>query len=306
MPLLGLDTDNGREFLNTDLLDYCTRERITFTRGRVAKKNDQCFVEQKNGAIVRQLVGYDRFEGEHAYRQLAELYRAVRLYVNFFQPSMKLRLKERDGGKLRRRYDPAKTPFQRLLAMGVLSTDDRVRLTAIAQALDPVQLLRQIQQLQDALWRHAVTQMPESVAANIKAMQEALPTIRFSLDGASAPETRMRCRIRRREEISAHEGGEGAAALSDAGGSVRRGVARGRGGTDGTSGADGEGGVRTLAGALSGGVPGDASADAATAGARVADAHGPGVRRRVARGGSARAAIAPAAVAGDRDGTNRE
>ncbi len=191
MPLLGLDTDNGGEFLNTDLLDYCTRERITFTRGRVAKKNDQCFVEQKNGAIVRQLVGYDRFEGEHAYRQLAELYRAVRLYVNFFQPSMKLRLKERDGGKLRRRYDPAKTPFQRLLAMGARSTDDRVRLTAIAQALNPAQLLRQIAQLQDALWRHAVTQMPESVAANIKAMQEALPTIRFSLDGASAPETRI-------------------------------------------------------------------------------------------------------------------
>ncbi len=191
MPLLGLDTDNGTEFINTDLLDYCAREEITFTRGRVAKKNDQCFVEQKNGAIVRQLVGYDRFEGEHAYRQLAELYRAVRLYVNFFQPSMKLRLKERAGGKLRRRYDPAKTPFQRLLATGVLSADDRVRLTAIAQALDPVQLLRQIQQLQDALWKHAVTQIPESVAAGIKAVQDTLPSIRFSLDGASAPETRI-------------------------------------------------------------------------------------------------------------------
>ncbi|MDQ6831865.1 MAG: transposase, partial [Chloroflexota bacterium] len=163
IPLLGLDTDNGMEFINTDLLEYCTHEQITFTRGRVAKKNDQCFVEQKNGAIVRQLVGDDRFEGEHAYRQLTELYRAVRLYVNFFQPSMKLRLKERAGGKLLRRYDPAKTPFQRLLATGVLSTDDRVRLTAIIQALDPVQLLRQIQQLQDALWRHARTQLPASV-----------------------------------------------------------------------------------------------------------------------------------------------
>jgi hypothetical protein len=188
MPLLGLDTDNGMEFINTDLLAYCTREGITFTRGRVAKKNDQCFVEQKNGAIVRQLVGYDRFEGEQAYRQLAELYRAVRLYVNFFQPSMKLRLKERDGGKLRRRYDPAKTPFQRLLAMGVLSTDDRVRLTAIAQALDPVQLLRQIQQLQDALWKHAVTQMPERVAADSKAAQDATPTIRFTLTAGSVHE----------------------------------------------------------------------------------------------------------------------
>ncbi|GAC1614294.1 MAG: ISNCY family transposase [Gemmatimonadaceae bacterium] len=192
MPLLGLDTDNGMEFINTDLLDYCTRERITFTRGRVAKKNDQCFVEQKNGAIVRQLVGYDRFEGEQAYRQLTELYRAVRLYVNFFQPSMKLRLKERAGGKLRRRYDPAKTPFQRLLAMGVLSTDDRVRLTAIAQALDPVHLLRQITQLQDALWKHAVTQMPENVAAAIKTVQSALPTIRFSLEADADHEGSVR------------------------------------------------------------------------------------------------------------------
>ncbi len=125
MPLLGLDTDNGSEFLNRGLLAYCEREQITFTRGRVAKKNDQCYVEQKNGAIVRQLVGDDRFEGEHAYRQLAELYRAVRLYVNFFQPSMKLRLKEREGGHFRRRYDPAKTPFQRLLVAGVVTTADR-------------------------------------------------------------------------------------------------------------------------------------------------------------------------------------
>ncbi|GAC1613425.1 MAG: hypothetical protein NVS4B3_28130 [Gemmatimonadaceae bacterium] len=189
MPLLGLDTDNGMEFINTDLLEYCTREQITFTRGRVAKKNDQCFVEQKNGAIVRQLVGYDRFEGEQAYRQLAELYRAVRLYVNFFQPSMKLRLKERAGGKLRRRYDPAKTPFQRLLAAGVLSIADRVRLTAIAQALDPVQLLRQIQQLQDALWKHALTQMPASMPESIRPMSSDAQTIRFTLEGPADRET---------------------------------------------------------------------------------------------------------------------
>ncbi len=90
-PILGIDTDNGSEFINEELLAYCTSEQITFTRGRVGNKNDQCFVEQRNGSVVRQLVGYDRFEGQRAYRQLAELYRAVRLYVNFFQPSMKLR-----------------------------------------------------------------------------------------------------------------------------------------------------------------------------------------------------------------------
>ena len=89
-PILGLDTDNGGEFINEALLSYCEAEQITFTRGRPFLKNDQCYVEQKNGAIVRQVVGYDRFVGVQAYLQLGELYRALRLYVNCFQPCMKL------------------------------------------------------------------------------------------------------------------------------------------------------------------------------------------------------------------------
>jgi hypothetical protein len=160
MPLLGLDTDNGGEFLNTDLLEYCEREEIIFTRGRVAKKNDQCFVEQKNGSIVRQLVGYDRFEGAAAYRQLSELYRAVRLYVNVFQPSMKLATKRREGSAVHRTYEPAKTPLRRLFATAVLAAAQREQLEAIAQALDPVRLLRQLEVLQDALWRHAIFRTP--------------------------------------------------------------------------------------------------------------------------------------------------
>ncbi len=159
-PLLGLDTDNGPEFLNYELLGYCERERITFTRGRAYRKNDQCFVEQKNGVIVRQLIGYDRFEGAAAYRQLAEVYRALRLYVNFFQPSMKLVAKQRDGSTLQRRYDQAQTPWQRLLASGVLDTASTARLTAIFQALDPVRLRRQLETLLDALWRHAAFVTP--------------------------------------------------------------------------------------------------------------------------------------------------
>jgi hypothetical protein len=95
-PIQGIDTDNGGEFINEVLIAYCEQEHITFTRGRPSLKNDQCFVEQKNGAIVRQVVGYDRLVGEHAYRQLTELYRALRLYVNGFQPSMKLPSKQRD------------------------------------------------------------------------------------------------------------------------------------------------------------------------------------------------------------------
>jgi hypothetical protein len=163
MPLLGVDTDNGNEFLSAELLAYCEREHITFTRGRVAKKNDQCFIEQKNGSIVRQIVGYDRFTGLRAYRQLGQLYRAVRLYVNFFQPSLKLQTKQRVGSQVHRTYHPARTPFQRLVAAGVLSPADRQRLEAIYHALDPVRLLHQVQALQDALWRHAVVSPPAPI-----------------------------------------------------------------------------------------------------------------------------------------------
>jgi hypothetical protein len=155
-PLLGIDTDNGSEFINEELLAYCTDQQLTFTRGRVANKNDQCWVEQKNGSVVRQLVGYDRFEGERAYRQLAELYRAVRLYVNFFQPSMKLRTKTRNGSRVRREYGPAQTPFQRVMTSGILNAASERRLRAVYRALDPVRLLNQLESLQEALWRHAM------------------------------------------------------------------------------------------------------------------------------------------------------
>lgn len=156
MPLVGIDSDNGKEFLNNELLDYCEREAITFTRGRAYKKNDQCFVEQKNGAIVRHFIGYDRYEGERAYRQLTEVYRALRLYVNFFQPSMKLKEKTREGSHVQRRYDAAQTPFQRLVASEVLSPEQHARLSALFDGLDPVRLLRQLDRLQDALWPLAV------------------------------------------------------------------------------------------------------------------------------------------------------
>ena len=183
-PLLGLDTDNGGEFINGAVIAYCAETGTTFTRGRVANSNDQCFVEQKNGSIVRQLVGYDRYVGELAYRQLVELYRAVRLYVNFFQPSVKLQAKQRAGSHVRRVYDTARTPFQRVAASGVLDPATQARLERTAQALDPVRLLRQIQTLQDALWRHAV--LPPSAMA-------AKPTpdaVRFDVHACSTVDDR--------------------------------------------------------------------------------------------------------------------
>ena len=150
----------GSEFLNAELIGYCEREKITFTRGRPYRKNDQCYVEQKNGTVVRQFVGYDRFEGLRAYKQLLELYRALRLYINFFQPSMKLKEKQREGSRVHRMYESAQTPFQRLRAYNILSSNMAEKITAIHQAIDPVRLLEQIGTLQDALWRHAVLPTP--------------------------------------------------------------------------------------------------------------------------------------------------
>src|SRR5438445_10402278 len=106
--------------------------------------------------LCERLVGYDRLVGEHAYRQLTELYRALRLYVNCFQPSMKLLAKQREGKKVRFVYDPAKTPLQRLLLSGVLSAEMQQELTEVAQALDPIRLLHQLEQLQQTVFRCAV------------------------------------------------------------------------------------------------------------------------------------------------------
>src|SRR5262249_22325768 len=139
-PILGLDTDNGCEFINNDLLVYCDAEQITFTRGREGLKNDQCFVEQKNVAVVRQVVGYGRLEGSRAYQQLVEVYQDLRLYVNGFQTSMKLQAKQYDGRKVRRVYDAAKTPLQRLLLSQVLPAPKAHELQREVQVLDPLRL----------------------------------------------------------------------------------------------------------------------------------------------------------------------
>ena len=159
-PILGIDTDNGGEFINDSVIAYCEHAHISFTRGRPYLKNDQCFVEQKNGAIVRQVVGYDRLAGEHAYRQLTELYRALRLFVNCFQPSMKLLSKQREGKKVRYIYDQAKTPLQRVLQTDVLPAEMQQELTEVARSLDLIRLFQQLEQLQQAVFRCAASCSP--------------------------------------------------------------------------------------------------------------------------------------------------
>ncbi len=165
LPLLGLDTDNGSEFLNYQLFNYCLDQEITFTRSRPYRKNDQCHVEQKNGSIVRRHVGYDRYEGVEPCRFLSALYERLRLYVNFFQPSLKLVKKVRDGARVAKYYDEAKTPCQRILASE--SVDDAIKsqLRCQFEKLDPVALLQQIEKLQDILWRQAniITRLEDDV-----------------------------------------------------------------------------------------------------------------------------------------------
>jgi hypothetical protein len=209
-PILGIDTDNGGEFINESVIAYCEQAHISFTQGRPYLKNDQCFVEQKNGAIVRQVVGYDRLVGEHASRQLTELYRALRLYVNCFQPSMKLLSKQRDGKKVRYVYDPAKTPLQRLLLSGVLPAQKQQELTEVAQALDPIRLLQQLEHLQQAVFRCAVSCSPvisPMPSANTRVFSvddctvRTLPEVRNVADPTAGLETLYRKQERRKRVL---------------------------------------------------------------------------------------------------------
>lgn len=145
-PLLGIDSDNGGEFINDILYRYCLKEQITFTRSRPYRKNDQAHVEQKNWSVVRNLIGYDRFETEEELILLHAIYEDLRLYVNFFQPVLKLIGKEQVDGKTIKRYDQATTPFRRVLASQLVSIEVKANLTALYFQLNPVTLRNRIDQ----------------------------------------------------------------------------------------------------------------------------------------------------------------
>ncbi len=147
----GLDSDNGSEFINENLIQYCEQNSLEFTRSRPYQKNDQAWVEQKNGAIVRKMVGYARYEGLAAASCLARFYAALRLFVNFFQPSFKLIAKRREGARVKKRYLRPATPCDRLLASDEIDDDTRDRLREIRERLDPIALLERIRTEQRAL-----------------------------------------------------------------------------------------------------------------------------------------------------------
>jgi hypothetical protein len=151
MPIRGIDSDNDSAFINETLLTYCQEQKLEFTRSRAYQKNDQAWIEQKNGAVVRRLVGDERYTGLVAGQCLARLYQAARLFVNYFQPSMKLKSKTRVGAKVRKQYHKPATPCDRLLAHASILAATKDALRTQRTGLDPLALLHQIREGQSAL-----------------------------------------------------------------------------------------------------------------------------------------------------------
>ncbi|MCK5248160.1 transposase family protein [Candidatus Bipolaricaulota bacterium] len=149
--IIGIDSDNGSEFINNHLFRYCTKNKITFTRSRPYRKNDNCFVEQKNYSIVRRAVSYRRYDTSDDLEALNVLYAVLRLYTNFFQPSTKLIEKTRIGSKVCKKYDRAKTPYRRVLESDTVPDEAKENLKQIYATLNPAKLNREMNRLQDRL-----------------------------------------------------------------------------------------------------------------------------------------------------------
>jgi hypothetical protein len=152
-PLLGINSDTGSEFINNHLWRYCRREKITFTRCRQGRKNDNCYVEQKNYTAVRQTVGYFRYDTEEELDLLKRIYSIWRVYANFFLPQMKLIHKIREGSKVRKRHDRPQTPYARVLASQQVSKTVKSRLKKQYASLNPAKLRRDMLKLQQRLYK---------------------------------------------------------------------------------------------------------------------------------------------------------
>jgi hypothetical protein len=176
-PLLGLDSDNGSEFINHHLKRYCEQEKITLTRSRPYRKNDNCFVEQTNYSVVRRHVGYQRYDSEADLELLNQLYEHLRLYVNFFLPSQKLKEKIRRGSHVQKRYDRARTPYERVLESQQVTEDCKEKLRAQYAELNPAKLDRQIRRLEEKLLYRSVNRPAGAVdGAGPNGKASAFPT----------------------------------------------------------------------------------------------------------------------------------
>lgn len=159
--LLGIDSDNGSEFLNEHLVRWCRKEEITFTRCRAYHKNDQAHVEQKNWSVVRQLIGYDRYESVAALAQMRRVYELVRVEVNGYLPVMKLIGKERVGAKVRKKYDLPRTPYRRAEAAGVMQGEGKATFEGAQAQWGPLALRRRLEAELERLWALRVRGLAE-------------------------------------------------------------------------------------------------------------------------------------------------
>ena len=150
-PVLGIDSDNDSVFINQTLMEYCADRGIEFPRSRAYRKDDQAWIEQKNGSVVRRFAGHDRYSGQIAGQAMVHLYKAVRLHVNYFQPSFKLLEKIRDGARVIKRYSPPATPCDRVMQHDEISVAVKNELREYRAGLDPVALLRSIREAQPAM-----------------------------------------------------------------------------------------------------------------------------------------------------------
>lgn len=162
-PLLGLDSDNGSEFINAHLFDYCVERKLTFTRSRPYNKNDGAHVEQKNWTHVRELVGYLRFDTEAELELLNAIWSLDAGFTNHLLTQQKLISRHREGSKVIKRYDKALTPLERTIASGVLSSAKVASLRKITRAIRPGDLSRRISTLAAELENLAITKAPTPI-----------------------------------------------------------------------------------------------------------------------------------------------
>ena len=162
-PILGIDSDNGSEFINSHLLNYCIDHKITFTRSRPGNKNDGAHVEQKNWTHVRELVGYLRFDTDAELTLLNKIWEIDRVYTNYLLAQQKLVSKQRQGAKVSKRYDRATTPYRRAKAWVSVTKACQTTMDNTMAGIRPGELCRQIQDLTARLEHLAISKAPAPV-----------------------------------------------------------------------------------------------------------------------------------------------
>jgi len=185
-PLLGVDSDNGSEFINWHLQGWCEQQHIQLTRGRPYKKDDNAHIEQKNWTHVRKLLAWDRYDTHEAVAAMNDLYgQELRLWLNLFLPSVKLVKKVRVGSRVRRVYDPARTPFERVRECVQVDPEKVAKLEELRKRLDPFQLSRTIERKLDRIGRLANRRLSPKMEQQTVA-EPAKPTRRANGCGKAA------------------------------------------------------------------------------------------------------------------------